>query len=377
MNKSVLILSPQPFFETRGTPLNVREMLYALSEANYDITLLAYPFGENLEIPNVKIIRSPKVIGINKVKIGPSVQKIILDFFFFFKALKLALTNHYDLFHGIEEAAHIACVLSTIKNKKFIADVDSCIPEQLKDSGFIKNKFLLDILIAIEKRCFGKASRVLTVCQALTNEVRNIQPQAKISQIEDFPLEEIGSNTIDLRKTYKIPDHKKIILYAGNFEPYQGVELLIKAFNNTHGAHLVLVGGSEKHIQEFKQLSNSETTFTGNLDSSYMPSIHEQADILVSPRLCGKNTPLKIYSYMNAGKLIVATNIISHTQVLSDKEAILCEPSVEGITKALNDAIKNNHTDKTAAAKNLAQTKFSKLRFREEIKKMYQEVLCQ
>ena len=295
--KKILILSPQPFFETRGTPLNVREILYSLSDAGYSITLLAYPFGKNLKIPNVEIIRSPGFPGINKVKIGPSFQKIILDIFFFFKALKLSFTNSYDVFHGVEEAAHMACILASLKGKPFIADVDSCIPEQLKNSGFITNKFLLGALTKVEKICFGRAKKVLTVCQALSDQVIKIQPNAIITQIEDFPIYEEGdSESFELRSKYSIPDNSKILLYAGNFESYQGVELLIRSFSEVikQGlkTHLVLVGGEEKHIATYKELAkslNSENyiIFTGPLDSKLMPSIHSQADILVSPRLCG------------------------------------------------------------------------------------------
>jgi glycosyltransferase involved in cell wall biosynthesis len=385
MKKSVLILSPQPFFETRGTPLNVREMLHALSEKGYSVTLLAYPFGQDLIIPNVKIIRSAKVIGINTIKIGPSYQKIILDIFFFLKALKLALTNSYDLFHGIEEAAHMACVISRIKRKPFIADVDSCIPEQLKSSGFITNNFLLGILVFVEKICFGRAARVLTVCKALTDQVKKIQPCARVTQIEDFPMERVDSNkTINLRQAYNIAEDQKIIVYAGNFEQYQGVDLLIRSFSQLKHikAHLVLVGGNDQHIQNYKKLalnlnSENDITFTNALDSELMPSIHAQADLLVSPRLTGTNTPLKIYSYMSAERLILATNIISHTQVLSDKEAILSKPELTDFTANLERALTIDAGDKIAAAKNLVETKYSRLRFKNEIQRMYHEVLCQ
>ena len=41
------------------------------------------------------------------------------------------------------------------------------------------------------------------------------------------------------------------------------------------------------------------------------------ADILRPPRIRGTNTPLKIYSYLRSGKPIVATNLLTHTQVLT------------------------------------------------------------
>src|SRR5207302_10840226 len=47
------------------------------------------------------------------------------------------------------------------------------------------------------------------------------------------------------------------------------------------------------------------------------------ADLLVSPRSRGTNTPLKIYQYLRSGRATVATRLLTHTQVLSDETAIL------------------------------------------------------
>jgi glycosyltransferase involved in cell wall biosynthesis len=65
------------------------------------------------------------------------------------------------------------------------------------------------------------------------------------------------------------------------------------------------------------------------------------AAVLISPRLNGTSTPLKIYSYLHAGKPIVATSITSHTQVLNHENAVLVEPNKHafayGIMKVLKD----------------------------------------
>ena len=42
--------------------------------------------------------------------------------------------------------------------------------------------------------------------------------------------------------------------------------------------------------------------------------------------ITGTNTPLKIYSYLRSGKPIVATNLLTHTQVLTPDIAKLVEP---------------------------------------------------
>lgn len=391
-NKHILLLSPQPFFQARGTPINVREMLYALSESGYNISLLCYPFGEDIPLPNVTIIRSPKPFFINNIKIGPSIGKIILDVFFLFKALSLSFKNNYSLYHGIEEAGLMAGILGIVTRKPYIVDVDSAMAQQLEESGFITSKSILRCFEILESLFFKRAAKVITVCKALSDEVLRLCPTAKISQIEDFPLDYPSDEKQEyiLREKFNIPENKKIVLYGGNFEPYQGVDLLINSVallkdDLDFNIHLVLVGGSKAHIAHYKDLSYSKgikdnITFTGQVDSSLMGQIHAQADVLVSPRLIGTNTPLKIYSYMQSEKPIVATNIYSHTQVLDDSAAFLAAPEEKDFSLALKKAASISEVDTKVAKKKaerskfLAETKYSRLHFREAICKTYKEV---
>jgi glycosyltransferase involved in cell wall biosynthesis len=61
----------------------------------------------------------------------------------------------------------------------------------------------------------------------------------------------------------------------------------------------------------------------------------ETADILVSPRRDGTSIPLKIYTYLQAGKPIVATRSCAHTQVLSAATAVLVEPTPEALAAGI------------------------------------------
>jgi glycosyltransferase involved in cell wall biosynthesis len=65
----------------------------------------------------------------------------------------------------------------------------------------------------------------------------------------------------------------------------------------------------------------------------------EQADILLSPRIKGQNTPMKIYSYLASGKPVVATAISSHTQVLEPSCAMLVRPEVADFTRGLRELL--------------------------------------
>jgi len=57
--------------------------------------------------------------------------------------------------------------------------------------------------------------------------------------------------------------------------------------------------------------------------------------VLLSPRMSGTNTPLKIYSYLKSGKPVVATRLWTHTQVLDDRIAVLTEPDAHSFAQGI------------------------------------------
>jgi glycosyltransferase involved in cell wall biosynthesis len=392
--KRVLILSPQPFFIPRGTPINVREIILSLSEADYLVTLLAYPFGDNLKIKNLEIIRSSNFPFIKNIKAGPSVAKILLDILFFLNAIKLVLSKKFDVIHGIEEGGLMAGALAIILKKPYVFDVDSSMSSQLQESGFISSKMILKAFEKVEAFFMRRAASVITVCTALSEDVKRICPDANISQIEDFPIDDLNesdSTSINLRSTYNITQNEKILLYAGNLEPYQGIDLLLKSYaivktrKDLPLSKLVIVGGSEKDISKYKSLSkqlniDDSLVFTGILAPTLMSAVHSQADVLASPRISGTNTPLKIYGYMNSGKPILATNILSHTQVLNDKNSYLAEADPDSFAKIVAKAISdepNLVSERINLVDNsleLIKNKYSRKRFHTDIQTVYASI---
>ena len=61
--------------------------------------------------------------------------------------------------------------------------------------------------------------------------------------------------------------------------------------------------------------------------------------MLVSPRSEGTNTPLKIYSYLAAGKAILATDMETHRQVLDQETALLVPPTAQGLAGGIRDLL--------------------------------------
>lgn len=315
----ILIIAPQPFFTIRGTPLAIRELASTIIKLGHRVDILTFHMGEDSGLNVYRTKLFSKII--KSIPPGFSLGKLILDLVLLPKALFLILKNRYDVVHCVEESAFFISWFKWIRPFLFIYDMDSDIPKQLGWS-FLKG---------LEKFAIKRADAVVTICPVFTNKVKRLCPGKPVFQIEDVSVaDEIPQ--IERR------DHEKRILYTGNFEKYQGVELLIEAFKTIKQDDTVLVLVGEEGKEE-----DNRIIFAGKRPIAEMSILMQSADILVSPRILGENTPFKIYSYLASGKPILATNIVSHTQILTNGEnALLVEPTVEGIAGGLTRLLKDS-----------------------------------
>lgn len=375
--------------------MNVRAVVTALADAGFSVDLLTFPYGHEIEIPGVRILRSTRIPGIKEVPIGPSWRKIVLDIFLFVSALRYACTKRYFALHGIEEGGIIAVLLGKFLRTRSVFDMDSCMVTQLKESGFFRSRAILGLISLLERFSLRHATAIVTVCRSLTEKARAVAPEALIYQIEDCPIDADLAENPELEQavsTFLKPD-RPCVLYTGNFESYQGIELLLEAFQIVSRAYiqtsarplLVLVGGEPSSIARLKirvaELElHEDVVLTGARPLHEMPVFMERASVLVSPRLKGSNTPLKIYTYMATGKIIVATKIESHTQVLDDGCALLAEPSPQALSAALLSALDQTtdarmHSRRLGErAREIASTRFSRERFDGQFRELYRSL---
>lgn len=308
--------------------MNVRQLLYFIGDMGHQVDLLTYHVGENVSLKNVDIYRIIKIPFIKHVPIGPSFVKIILDLFLFLKSISMLISKRYDLIHAVEESVFIAFLLKKVFKTPYIYDMDSWLSQQILDSGFIKNEFILKFIKLMEEGAIRNSILTLTVCSLLTENVNLITPGKKVFQIEDCPLSGFKKSSA----SEKLDKNKTIIMYIGNFEKYQGIELLLESISivvrEKREINVILIGGEEGQIERMKSLAEKLgitewVVFFGKRSPDEIPSLLEVADILVSPRLKGVNTPFKIFDYLASGKPIVATDLPMHNQVLNDRVARL------------------------------------------------------
>jgi glycosyltransferase involved in cell wall biosynthesis len=354
-----LVVAPQPFFSPRGTPFSVYYRTLVTAQLGTEIDLLTYGQGEDVDIPGVRIVRIPRFAALGHVRVGPSALKLFLDTFLVLWTVGLLLRRRYDFVHAHEEAVFWCCLLKPLFRFRLVYDMHSSLPQQLTNFRFTTSRLLIGLFAWMERVALGRADAVITICPDLRDYALGMGVAAERHMlIENSIFDDVRLHgDARVQATAPAPGEPPvqlpagiIVTYAGTFEPYQGIDLLLEAFPHVVAqrpdARLLMIGGTPAQVREKQRRASAlgldgVCIFTGQVSKARARELSARSDVLVSPRIEGTNTPLKIYEQLASGKPLVATRIWSHTQVLTDEVCILVEPEptamAGGIVAAIGD----------------------------------------
>ena len=229
-----------------------------------------------------------------------------------------------------------------------------------------------------------QAIAVVPMCEDLAGQARQYSRGA-VHVLKDVSLvaESPDSEYEDLRSTLNIDG--PLLMYVGNLEEYQGIDLLLEALSTLSERHpdaeLVIIGGSDQDIEKYTDRAHSlgigqKVHLVGPRPVAALGSYLTQADLLISPRTHGTNTPMKVYSYLDSGVAVVATALQTHTQVMTEKEAALTPPEPASMSQAISRLL-DDPTERERIAQNaktLIQREHSWTAFRRTVDQIFGEL---
>jgi glycosyltransferase involved in cell wall biosynthesis len=367
------MIAPEPFFEPRGTPFSEYHRIRALLELGHTVDLVTYPFGEGVSLPGLRIFRCLRPPFIHDVRIGPSWAKVPLGSAIALTAVRRVSSERYDAVHSHEEGSFIGVLLAALLGIPHLYDMHSSLPQQLSNFAFTRSRLLTRAFKWMERLVIRRSCVVIVICPQLEQTVREIDRDVPTVLIEnapgsgDAPTEGSGEH---IRSALGLTAQAPVVLYTGTFEPYQGLDLLFAAARVVAAVRpdvrFVLAGGRADQVSQAREHASAldlgdTVLFAGQRPAEEIPQFLDAADVLVSPRSRGTNTPLKIYQYLRSGRPIVATRLVTHTQVLDDDTAFLTPATPEGFAEGILTALADRPRARGvgAQAKRLAETKYS------------------
>jgi len=187
---------------------------------------------------------------------------------------------------------------------------------------------------ALETYALKRVDAVTTICEGLRADIaaRGV-PLAKMTvipnavNIEDFTLGQTSEPALARELGL---EGKTLLGFIGSFYAYEGLPVLLKALPGmlakNPDVRLLLVGGGPQD-KELRALAaqlqiTDKIVFTGRVPHEAVQRYYNLIDVLVYPRLKMRLTdlvtPLKPLEAMAQGRLVVASDVGGHRELISD-----------------------------------------------------------
>lgn len=387
MKPRVLFIASQPFFEWRGSPIRLGFDLMSLSQLGYDVEFLTLPIGQRREIDGVKIVRAPNPFRAKKISIGPSPLKLFFDFLLFWMALGRVLRRRYAVVHGVEDCGFIALVCARIGRARMIFERHSDPASYKKKKGL--GNIVLRMYAAVERFVMRHADAVIGTGPGLVENAVKVRHDGRACLIPDIPssLEDAKEEEVaDIRAVYTHSQDDIIVGYVGSFAVYQGIDLLFESIpfvvKEVPHARFAIIGGQPAEIDRRRaELADvgclEAVSFLGFIDPDRLPSYLASFDVLLSPRISGMNTPLKLLDYLKARVPIVATDCEANRLILDKTTAELTPLTPEGFAAGIVRLCKDRarREELVGAGQDILRERHSFPVFKDALRKCYEYVL--
>ena len=207
----------------------------------------------------------------------------------------------------------------------------------------------------LETHALRQAQHVFTICEGLRNDIaaRGI-PASKVTVIPnavDIDAFDVNGAPDESLKASLGLQGATVLGFIGSFYAYEGLDLLIAALprllQRRPELRALLVGGGPQDEALRAQVAaaglGDKVTFTGRVPHAEVQRYYDLVDVLVYPRhsmrLTELVTPLKPLEAMAQGRLLVASDVGGHKELIRHGETGWLFKA--GSPQALSDAVED------------------------------------
>lgn len=208
---------------------------------------------------------------------------------------------------------------------------------------------------AAETFVLRRADAVTTICNGLRDAIvgRGVESErigVIPNAVDGTHFSQGVSRDAQLRRSLGL-DNCMVVGFAGSFYSYEGLDVLVRSLPligaEKGQVKLLLIGGGPEEMRLRELVGaldlNESVIFTGRIAHEEMPRYYGLIDLLVYPRvrhrLTELVTPLKPLEAMAQGKLVAASDVGGHRELISDgKTGFLFESeSREALASRIGD----------------------------------------
>jgi 1,2-diacylglycerol 3-alpha-glucosyltransferase len=323
MKKSrVVMVAACPFPANHGTPGAIRELSIYLARQGHEVHVVTYPqYEEGISVEGLHIHRVLPASKSGDIKIGPSLGRLVYDFFLIPKLFQVIIKHKIEIIHTHNYEATIAgAIVKFITRKPLVYTGVNSMLDELPTYDFFKSKKMARFLGKFLDYIVPRAADILMV---LSDELKSylvddVKMDAKkiivIPPGVELQMFEHGNGEI-IRQQYNI-GAEPIVMYTGALEAFQKVDYLFYAMVNVVAQRpdvkLMIVTNinNTKAKTKYEKLAaelgiEKNLIFADCVSLGQLPDFLAAADVAVVPRTACPGYPIKLLNYMAAGKAIV------------------------------------------------------------------------
>jgi len=321
----MFMIAPTPFFSERGCHVRILDAYLRACET-HDVTLFTYGLGRTPDLVK-KVVRVWNFPWYKKTDPGPSVEKIIYDFFLFVAIAWYAIRQRPQVFYAhLHEGALLAYPLARMLRGKIIFDNQGLLVGELAHTKLVRGLFawLPRILRGIERRLLQSVDETIVSSPGLQQSIK-IQYGLMTRVVADVPNPSIFNPQVpkaSLQLPQKETKGKTIVVYLGGLQPGKGVDTLLTYIPQLpRQFYFLLMGYPIEHCQAIaKRLGIQDRVhFTGAIPYEQSPGYLKLGDIAISPKqLESGEANAKLYTYRAVGLRTLCYDTPENRAILGD-----------------------------------------------------------
>ena len=286
-----------PYPSPQGSQVYVRGMARALARRGHRVTVACYAHGVGPSDPEYAVVRTPPVPGYDNLRAGPDLVKPLLDAAL---AVQLARVGG-DVVHAHNYEAPLAAALSRVRTR---APVVYCAHNTMGEElhtyfeGRVARRLARGVGQLLDRTVPRLADHALAIHDGAVPTLRSLGCR----HVSCVPP---GVDPHDLRACppVELPPGPWVI-YAGNPDAYQDLDVLVAAMRELPDVGLVMVSASPLDHWAAQGLPRARFVQTASFE--VVRSHLAAATVAALPRTVCTGYPIKMLNYLGMGLPTVA-----------------------------------------------------------------------
>ena len=316
--RRIALVAACPFPTLQGSQLLIRRLAQGLQARGHAVVVVAYAEGLEDALTGIPVRRTRAIPGCRALGSGPRLAKLVLDAALLATLLRVVREERIEIMHAHNyEAALVGLVASRLTGVPLIYHSHNALAEELPTyfRGRLARRLARALGTLVDREVPRRADHCIAICRELVGFLRArgvgaVDVVAPGGSPEEFPAR-TRQELEAIRARFGFGT-RPVLLYTGNLDGYQNLELLLASIGCVQRAvpDAVLVLATHAAPRALPRMLLPERPGVRLVtadDFATVRDLLQVADVALCPRREWSGFPMKLLNYMAAGKAVVVS----------------------------------------------------------------------